>query len=97
MSDDRRDRHRRWLAGFGFTERDWVRIKRLAETPSAAIGAALDDLDVPYRVATCEPGWETRFSGVLLGSWRGRPLLAWPMTEGERALWARRRRGRRTP
>ena len=97
MDCERRVRHRRWLEGFGFTARDWARIKGLAETPTDAVGQGLDDLDAPYRVVACAPGWERRFSGVLLGSWHVQALLAWPLSERERALWARRRAAKARP
>lgn len=95
MDDDRAMRHRRWLAGFGFSARDWARIRAHAEAGGLeADGPALDDLDVPVRVGACTPELARRLNGRLLGGWRGRALVWWPMTEREREAWARRRRGR---
>lgn len=95
MDEDqtRADRHRRWLESLGLSARDWARIKRLAERTTPHRGtAALDDLDVPCRVGACMLGEESRFSGRLLGVYRGRALLWWPMSEPERQAWRRARR-----
>lgn len=85
-----------FLRSFGFSKRDILRIQQLAEeTTDTFVPPALDDLDVPYRIATCLPDHETRHSGQLLGHWAGRALLYWRIPEG-RGLdaWARRRRAR---
>ena len=76
----RHDRDRRaFLIGFGFTKRDIVRIKALAETAAANFTpAALNDLDVPFRIGAIWPGMERHSSSRVLGEWAGRTLLfAW--------------------
>ena len=96
MSDaQKREQHRTWLKGFGFSDDDWRRIKNLAAdvTPNYC-PAALDDLSVPVRVGACLAGDRSRSSGRLLGTFDGRALLYWPMRESERESWARRRRRR---
>lgn len=87
---------REFLKGFGFSRRDIVRIKALAEaTTSNSIPAALNDLDVPYRVGAVMPPDRRHSSGEELGEWAGRTLLYWPMNGAERERWARRPRGPR--
>jgi len=84
---------RRFLKSFGFTRRDVRRIQAMAETCSVGFEpAALDDLDVPYRVGACLPAAEGYSSGKLLGEWKGRSLLWWPMNEAEEREWRRKRR-----
>lgn len=85
-----------FLLGFGFTRRDLVRIKAMAEetTPNFA-PAALNDLDVPFRIGACWPGGERYSSGEILGDWAGRTLLYWRMVGREREVWAARRPGPR--
>ena len=87
---------RAFLLGFGFTRRDLVRIKAMAEatTPNYT-PAALNDLDVPFRIGACWPGGERHSSGQLLGEWAGRTLLYWEMVGREREVWAGRRPGPR--
>ena len=85
-----------FLKGFGFSRRDIVRIKAMAEaTTGNSIPAALNDLDVPYRVGAVIPQDRRHSSGEDLGAWAGRTLLYWPMTGAERERWARRPRGPR--
>lgn len=92
-SDDDR---RAFLLGFGFSRRDIVRIKALAEmTTKNFQPAALNDLDVPYRVGACWPGYERHSSGKVLGEWLGRVLLYWEMGGMEREHWQSRRPGPR--
>jgi hypothetical protein len=87
---------RAFLIGFGFSKRDIVRIKAMAEATTAnSISKALNDLDVPFRIGACWPGSERHFSGMVLGEWAGRTLLYWEMTGAERDRWASRRRGPR--
>lgn len=87
---------REFLRSFGFSRRDLVRIKRMAEaTTSNSIPAALNDLDVPYRVGAVMPADRRHSSGEELGEWAGRTLLYWPMRGSERAVWAKRPRGPR--
>ena len=89
-------RRQAFLRGFGFSRRDIVRIKALAEaTTGNGIPAALNDLDVPYRVGAVMPQDRRHSSGEELGEWAGRSLLYWPMTGAERDRWARRPRGPR--
>lgn len=79
-----------FLAQFGFTKRDIVRIRLMAEESTGSYTpAALNDLDVPYRVGVSDGGGT---SGDVLGQWKGRTLLWWPMHERERDAWARKRR-----
>ena len=91
------DRDRRaFLIGFGFSRRDVVRIKAMAEATTAnSIPKALNDLDVPFRIGACWPGSERYSSGKVLGEWFGRTLLYWEMSGSERDRWASRRRGPR--
>lgn len=87
---------RAFLLGFGFTRRDIVRIKAMAETVTPTRGAeALNDLDVPYRVGACWPGDERHSSGQVLGEWAGRTLLYWEMRGSERDRWRSRPKGPR--
>lgn len=86
----------RFLRGFGFTRRDIVRIKAMAETVTLQwTPAALNDLDVPYRVGACIDGDERHSSGLFLGRWAGRVLLYWEMIGAERDRWQSRRPGPR--
>jgi hypothetical protein len=83
---------RRFLASFGFTRRDVRRIQAMAETCEPTYApAALDDLDVPYRVGAIWPGQEMRSTGQYLGEWNGRTLLWWPMHAAEEDAWRRKR------
>lgn len=85
-----------FLLGFGFSKRDIVRIKALAEaTTENMIPVALNDLDVPYRVGACWPGTERHSSGDVLGEWAGRALLYWKLKDAELERWRRRRPGPR--
>lgn len=80
-----------FLAQFGFTRRDILRIRLMAEEATSNFTpAALNDLDVPYRVGVAAAGGT---SGDFLGKWKGRTLVWWPMYERERAAWAKRRGG----
>ena len=96
LSGPKADAARRaFLNGFGFTKRDVRRIRAMADAASAegrGDPAALDDLDVPYRVGCCYPGRESYSSGRLLGEWAGRTLLWWPMNDQEEEVWRRKRR-----
>lgn len=77
--EQRRERHRAWLASFGFSERDWARIKAHAATVTPNnIPAAIDDLDAPWRVGAAWAAERRWSSGLLLGVWQGKALLAWP-------------------
>ena len=88
--------HREFLRSFGFTRRDVLRIKAMAEATSAsAIPRALNDLDVPFRVGAVMPEDVRHSSGQVLGEWSGRTLLWWAMHDAERAVWARRPKGPR--
>ena len=79
-----------FLAQFGFTKRDIIRIRLMAEEATANFApCALNDLDVPYRVGVLSGGGT---SGEVLGTWKGRTLVYWPMHEAERAAWSRKRR-----
>ena len=93
----RHDADRRaFLLGFGFTKRDIVRIRAMAEaTTINYTPAALNDLDVPFRIGAAWPGTERHSSGQVLGEWAGRTLLYWEMAGSERDRWASRRRGPR--
>lgn len=88
--------HHEFVRSFGFTRRDTARIKAMADrtTPERA-EAALNDLDVPFRVGACMPGEERYSSGLVLGEWAGRVLLYWPMVGRERDHWQARRPGPR--
>lgn len=87
---------RAFLRAFGFTRRDVVRIKAMAESVTANYTPiALTDLDVPYRVGCCRPGDEGRFSGKPLGTWADKTLLWWPLNEAELRVWRRRPKGPR--
>ena len=58
-----------FLKSFGFTRRDMVRIKAMAESTTANYGpAALNDLDVAVRVGACMPGSERTATGAWPGS-----------------------------
>lgn len=84
---------REFLRSFGFTRRDVKRIQLMAETCDGPHSPpALNDLDVPYRVGACMPGLESRSTGQMLGEWKGRTLLWWPMNEREEEVWRRKRR-----
>jgi hypothetical protein len=84
---------RAFLRSFGFTKRDVLRIRALAEgLPDAKMGAELDDLDVPFRVAAVKPNHARNFSGIPLGEWAGRTLIYWEMVDIEREVWERNRR-----
>jgi hypothetical protein len=85
-----------FLKGFGFTRRDMLRIKVLAEAVTlSANPRPLNDLDVPFVVGACPMGQESRSTGQPLGHWAGRSLLWWPMNEPEREVWAARPKGPR--
>lgn len=88
--------HALFLRSFGFSKRDVVRIKAMAETVTRNYTpAALNDLDVPYRVGACVDGEERRHSGEVLGVWAGRKLLYWKMMGAELDRWQARRPGPR--
>lgn len=79
--EQRAERHRAWLKTFGFTDRDWQRIRVHAMlTDASNQPAALDDLDAPYRVGAVMAEKRRHSSGALLGVYRGRAILAWPQT-----------------
>jgi hypothetical protein len=83
-----------FLRQFGFTKRDIMRIQALAdEVTQTYRPAALNDLDVPYRVGAQlagEAGGGT--NGEALGQWNGRILVWWAMNEREREAWEKKRR-----
>lgn len=84
---------RQFLKSFGFTPRDIRRIQALAEaTTGGEVPAALNDLDVPFRVGACMPGMEGYSTGKVLGEWAGRALLFWEMNGREVEVWRRNRR-----
>jgi hypothetical protein len=88
--------HAQFLRSFGFTKRDVLRIKAMAETVTLNyMPAALNDLDVPYRVGACIDGEERHSSGEVLGLWAGRKLLYWKMMGAEFDRWQARRPGPR--
>jgi hypothetical protein len=90
---ERAARHKSWLASFGFSERDWRRIRLLvANTTTNYVAAALDDLDVPVRVGSFIPP-DSRYKrgGQLLGMIDGRAIIAWEMSEQELRSWERLR------
>lgn len=74
--------HAAYFEQFGFSERDKVRIKELALRASEAgwqeVESPIDDLDAPYWVTAVAKGARCYFSGVLLGSYAGSAVLAWP-------------------
>lgn len=77
--EQRAERHRAWLAGFGFSERDWRRMKALAEVVTDHyIPAAMDDLDAPWRVQAVPADTRRWSGGQLLGVHKGKALLCWP-------------------
>ena len=89
-------RRAQFLHVFGFSKRDIARIKAHAETATQNyFPAALNDLDVPYRVGACMASDERHSNGEVLGSWAGRTLLYWPMVGAERDHWETRRPGPR--
>jgi hypothetical protein len=76
---DDRLAYRKWLEAFRFTDRDWSKIKANAMRVSFNhCPAALDDLDARWRVGACLPENLTLFSGLYIGMYQGRALLAWP-------------------
>jgi len=84
---------REFLRSFGFTARDIKRIQLHAESLRGDfLPAALNDLDVPYRVGACFPGHECYTTGQILGEWAGRTLLWWRMNAPEEEVWRRKRR-----
>lgn len=90
------EKHKRFVQAFGFTKRDVIRIKALAEATTANYTpAALNDLDVGFRVGAVWPGTEARSSGKVLGEWAGRTLLYWEMRDRELDLWKSRKPGPR--
>jgi hypothetical protein len=85
-----------FLDSFGFSQRDVLRIKALAEAVEGLSSpAALADLDTPYRVGAVRAGEESRTSGQVLGHWAGRVLVYWKMSGREFDVWERRRPGPR--
>lgn len=71
--------YRKWLDAFGFTPRDWDRIRASATVLSANYcPAAIPDLDAPWRVGACWPDQRRHNSGLYIGMYEGRALLAWP-------------------
>ncbi|HXA39645.1 MAG TPA: hypothetical protein VNW53_11640 [Phenylobacterium sp.] len=93
--DDPAARRKAWLRSFGFTRRDTRRIKQLAEDcrPGWA-PPALDDLDVPVRVAAAAIEDRHKPNGETLGTWAGAMLLYWRLTGRDFEAWARRLRQR---
>ncbi len=87
---------RAFLRQFGFTKRDIVRIKALAaEVTQTYQPAALNDLDVAFRVGAHTRESAARCSGEPLGEWDGRVLVYWPMLGRELDRWRSRRPGPR--
>lgn len=85
-----------FLRTFGFSRRDIVRLRALAEmTSRRARPRPLNDLDAPYVVSACMPGQEHRHAGKVLGHWAGRTLLYTEMNEAERHVWDMRPKGPR--
>lgn len=71
--------HRRWLAGFGLSDRDWRRIRALAERAAAgAHEARIEDLDGPWAVGVVPAYNRKAYSGELLGVIKDQAVLAWP-------------------
>ncbi len=71
--------YRKWLDAFGFTPRDWERIKANAMVLSRNYAPpAVPDLDARWRVGACWPDQRRRNSGLYIGMYEGRALLAWP-------------------
>jgi hypothetical protein len=88
-------RRQAFLRAFGFSRRDVLRIKALAEGVTDTYApAALDDLDVPYRVGAYRHDGHLP-NGDVLGEWAGRVLLYWPLTGMTYGRWERRRPGPR--
>jgi hypothetical protein len=82
-----------WLKSFGFTRRDTLRIRAMAERlAQTGKRGGLSDLDVPIRVGAVPPREEALHSGEYLGEWAGQSLLYWRMTEPEINVWRRRPR-----
>jgi hypothetical protein len=85
-----------FLRSFGFSKRDVLRIRAMAETATPHYTpVAMNDLDAPFRVGACIAGDERHSSGQILGLWKGRTLLWWGMNALEREAWARRPKGPR--
>lgn len=75
---ERAMRHRAWLETFGFTARDWDRIKGQAErVAGGADEARLDDLDATFRVLAIRKDVRHRPNGEVLGGCGGCVLLFW--------------------
>lgn len=71
-----------------------ARLKRLAETTEPTnVPAGLCDLDVPYRIQALPASMANRTAGALLGWWKGRALVYWPLLGGALAEWRRRLKG----
>ncbi|MFN4176408.1 hypothetical protein [Phenylobacterium sp.] len=96
--EERRRRHAAWLDGFGFSDRDRLRIRDFAEQVTPHLNpAALDDLSVPIRVGGCMADSVRHSNGDLLGVVQTRhgkvALLYWRMGNRELERWKRRPRG----
>ena len=88
---------RAFLQSFGFTPRDVVRIKALAESATATYTPRpLNDLDVAIRISACVPPPPPTMAGRALGEWRGRLLFYTRMDGPELALWKARPKGPRS-
>jgi hypothetical protein len=71
--------YKKWLDAFGFTERDWDRIKHNAMVLSRYYSPpAIPDLDARWRVGACWPETRRHSGGLYIGMYEGRALLAWP-------------------
>lgn len=86
-----------FLQSFGFSRRDIVRIKAMAEAATATYTPRpLNDLDVAIRVGASVPPPPPTMTGQPLGEWRGRKLFYWRMEGPELALWKARPKGPRS-
>jgi hypothetical protein len=91
----RRERHKAWLASFGFSDEDWRRIRLLAQdVTDRGSPPALNDLSVPIHIAAMPES--SRRSGKLLGVITRADgfrvaLVYWTMSDHERGFWQRRR------
>lgn len=85
---------RAFIAGFGFSARDVVRIRAMAESATATwTPLPLNDLDVPFVIGVEGPAGLN--GAKILGEWEGRTLTYRAMNPAERACWAARPPGPR--
>ncbi|MFZ5685704.1 MAG: hypothetical protein ACOY9C_13810 [Pseudomonadota bacterium] len=67
------------------SDRDVARIRAMAEQVTEDHQPAiLEDLDAPIRVGACLPGQETYSGAHVMTAWRGRLVLAWPLSRKAR-------------